>query len=113
MPDEPANVDLRGPALRRGAPVVVRVDGRELLAREGDSVLGVLWAAGLRTLRVTGRAKEPRGFFCGIGICFDCLVTVDGRPNVRACLEPVRPDMRIELQQDARYGAVAVAHVAD
>ena len=83
------------------------------MAHEGDSVLGLLWAAGHHSLRITGRAKAPRGFFCGIGVCFDCLVTIDGRPNVRACLELVRPGMRIELQHDARYGAFGVDHVAD
>ena len=39
---------------------------------------------------------RPRGLFCGIGICFDCLITVDGVPNQRACLVPVRPGMRLE-----------------
>jgi len=87
----------------RGAAVQISVDGREVEAFEGESVLAVLWANRVHRLHTTARAHEPRGFFCGIGICFDCLVTIDGTTNIRACLEAVRPGMRITLQQDAGY----------
>ena len=96
MPD-----DLRSPAIARGERLTIVVDGREVIAHAGESLLGALWAAGIKGLHVTARQHEPRGFFCGMGVCFDCLVTVDGRVNVRACLEPVRPGMRVSLQQDA------------
>ena len=94
-------IDLRTPGVRRGPSFMVEVDGREVIAHEGESVLGVLWAAGIRSLHVTARTRQPRGFFCGMGVCFDCLVSVDGKPNVCACLEPARPAMRIRTQQDA------------
>ena len=90
-----AEPDQRTPEVARGAPFTVEVDGRPLPAHEGESVLGVLWAAGIRRLRITPLKKEPRGFLCGMGTCFDCLVRVDDRLNVRACMEPARPGMRI------------------
>ena len=95
--------DLRTPGIARGAPVSVTVDGRDIQAYEGESVLAVLWAAGAHALHTTARTHAPRGFFCGMGVCFDCLVTIDGTINVRACLEPVRAGMKIILQRDAGY----------
>jgi predicted molibdopterin-dependent oxidoreductase YjgC len=96
-------IDLRTAGIGRGAPVRIYLDGRELQAFEGESVLAVLWAERAHTLHVTARTREPRGFFCGMGVCFDCLVTVDGMVNMRACLEPVRPGMMITLQRDAGH----------
>lgn len=90
-----AEPDQRTPQIARGVAFTVEVDGRALPAHEGESVLGVLWAAGIRCLRFTPLRQEPRGFFCGMGTCFDWLVQVDDRLNVHACLEPVRPGMRI------------------
>ena len=54
---------------------------------------------GRRFTRYTARASEPRGYFCGMGVCHDCLVTVEGLPNVRACLTPVRDGLRVETQR--------------
>jgi aerobic-type carbon monoxide dehydrogenase small subunit (CoxS/CutS family) len=62
-------------------------------------VAAALLAAGKRSLRVTPRRGEPRGLFCGMGVCFDCLVEVDGRPSVRACRTTVKAGMRVETQQ--------------
>lgn len=56
----------------------------------------VLLAQGIRTLRHTPKNGRPRGIFCGMGICYDCLVTVNGERNVRACLTPVSPGMAVE-----------------
>lgn len=101
MPVEPSN--LRTEGISRGDIVLVYIEDREVQAFEGDTVLGLLWANGDHDLRRTARTREVRGFFCGIGVCFDCLVTIDGRRNVRACLERVKQGMRISRQQDAGY----------
>jgi predicted molibdopterin-dependent oxidoreductase YjgC len=93
--------DARSPDIRRGAAFTVTFDGKTLAAHEGETVLAVLWAAGIRALRKTARTQQPRGFFCGMGVCFDCLVTVDGRPGMRACMESAKPGMAIIRQQDA------------
>lgn len=84
-----------------GAPAnaaVVRVsfDGRPLEAVPGQSVGAALTAQGITAWRSTRKGVRPRGLFCGIGVCFDCLLTVDGAANQRACLVEVREGMKIE-----------------
>lgn len=71
-------------------------DGRPLTARPGQSVGAALTEAGVKSWRSTRVAGKPRGLFCGIGICFDCLLTIDGVPNQRACLAPVQAGMRLD-----------------
>ena len=83
-------------------------DGRRTPYAEGQSVGAALTAAGIRSWRTTRVEGRPRGLFCGIGICFDCLVTVDGRPNERACLVPVRQGMRVTTQEGTGYGDLQV-----
>ena len=73
--------------------VTITFAGRTLQARDGQSVAAALTAAGVRSWRTTRRGARPRGLFCGIGACFDCLLTIDGRPAQRACLVPVRDGM--------------------
>ena len=80
-------------AARPAGAVTVTFAGRTLTAREGQSVAAALTAAGVRSWRTTRRGGRPRGLFCGIGVCFDCLLTVDGQPGQRACLMPVRDGM--------------------
>ncbi len=74
---------------------VIVVDGRAIPLRAGQSVGAVLVSAGIRAWRTTRKNGRPRGLFCGIGICYDCLLTIDGRPNQRACLTAARPGMRV------------------
>ncbi|HKI32571.1 MAG TPA: (2Fe-2S)-binding protein [Gemmataceae bacterium] len=87
-----------------GRPVCWHFDGEELRAVEGQTVAAALLAAGRRTWRTTGRRGEPRGLFCGMGVCFDCLVRIDGRPNCRACQTPVANGMRVETQHGSGSG---------
>ncbi len=90
--------------ITRGPEVEIMVDGQAIRAFEGESVAVALLAAGRRTLRITARHGEPRGLYCGIGVCFDCVMTIDGQPNVRTCQTAVRAGMRIESQQgDGRW----------
>ncbi|WP_410672329.1 (2Fe-2S)-binding protein [Amycolatopsis sp. cmx-4-68] len=65
-------------------PIGISVDGEPVAGIAGQSVAGVLLAAGRISWRTT-RSGASRGVFCGIGACFDCLVTVNGVPDVRAC----------------------------
>ena len=71
-------------------PVRFTFDGRPLEAPRGMTVGGALLANGIRSWRLTRETGRPRGLFCGIGVCFDCLVDVGGQRAVRACLIPVR-----------------------
>ncbi|GAA0937375.1 (2Fe-2S)-binding protein [Streptomyces rhizosphaericus] len=75
-------------------------DGTTVTARPGQSVGAALVAAGIVAWRTTRREGRPRGLFCGIGVCFDCLITVDGRPGQRACLVPARDGMRLSAEGD-------------
>lgn len=68
----------------------VTFDGRELPVSPGQTVAAVLMAAGVRSWRTTRVGGRPRGLFCGIGVCFDCLVTINGVAS-RACLVTARP----------------------
>ena len=80
-----------------GSPMLtVSVDGEPAEAYPGETVATLLLALGRRTFRHTDHLHAPRGLFCGMGVCFDCLVTVDGQANVRACMTPVQAGMTIE-----------------
>ncbi|MFF5970512.1 (2Fe-2S)-binding protein [Streptomyces sp. NPDC012769] len=81
-------------------------DGRELPFSEGQSIAAALWSAGVLTWRTTRAGGAPRGAFCGIGQCFDCLVTVNGRPNRRACLVPARSGDTVTPQEGTGRAAL-------
>jgi hypothetical protein len=86
-----------GPELERGPVLGVLVDGRAVTAYAGETVAAILFAEGLAATRRTRRGA-PRGVFCGMGVCFDCLVVVDGVPNTRACVTFAVDGMSIERQ---------------
>ena len=83
------------PEVQRGQAITIIVDGVPLPACMGETIAGALLAAGRKAWRRTSHG-QPRGMFCGIGLCFDCLVTVNGTPNVRACLTPVAAGMVVD-----------------
>lgn len=74
----------------------IQVDGQAIPARPGQTVAAALLAAGRRTWRRTLRG-QPRGLFCGMGVCFECLVTVDGVADQRACMTLAQPGMQVQL----------------
>lgn len=78
--------------------VRITVDNVPLLAYEGEMIASALWANGKKDLRYT-KKNNPRGIYCGIGRCTDCVMVVDGIPNVRTCKTPVREGMVIETQK--------------
>jgi aerobic-type carbon monoxide dehydrogenase small subunit (CoxS/CutS family) len=73
-------------------------DGEKINALTGQSVAAALLAANQRSLRKTRFNNNERGVFCGIGICFDCLVVIDGITNQRACLIEAKPGMKVQTQ---------------
>ncbi|MGH9348199.1 MAG: (2Fe-2S)-binding protein [Vicinamibacterales bacterium] len=81
--------------VERGRPVTLLVDGAQIEAFEGESIAAALLADGRRVLRYSPREHEPRGLFCGMGICFECVVAIDGDRRVRGCVTPVRDGMTI------------------
>ena len=78
--------------------VTITVDGTSVQTFLGQTIAAALLARNRRAWRRT-RQGQPRGLFCGIGICFDCTVTVDNIPNVRACLTLVADGMAVETKQ--------------
>lgn len=86
----------------QGAAVAVTIDGEPFDAREGDSVAAALLAAGRNHCRETPVSGAKRAPYCMMGVCFDCLVTVDGIGNRQGCLIRVEHGMRIETQHGKR-----------
>ncbi len=91
----------RDPHVARGPLVQILVDGLPLEAHDGEPLIVALGAAGCLAMRRSPKAGTPRGAFCLMGSCQECLVHVDGAP-VEACMELVRSGMRVELDRLAR-----------
>ncbi len=87
--------------VERGEAFEFRFDGDVVTAFPGETVAGALLAAGRRGLRRTARLGMARGFYCGMGLCWECRVVIDGRPAQRACMVEARPGMRVESGPDA------------
>jgi D-hydroxyproline dehydrogenase subunit gamma len=87
---------------KSGGDVVISVDGARVMAQTGDSVAAALLAAGLTPTRTTPVSGAPRAPYCMMGVCFECLVTVDDIGNRQGCLIPVREGMRVETQKGKR-----------
>jgi len=81
-----------------GKPVTIEVDGQPVPAFEGEPIAAALIAAGYKVFHRTVKAGKPRGVFCAIGRCTDCMMIVDGKPNVRTCVTPVVDGMKIQTQ---------------
>jgi predicted molibdopterin-dependent oxidoreductase YjgC len=89
--------------LPEAAPALaIRVDGQAVPARAGESVAAAMLAAGLLRFRDTPASGAARGPFCMMGVCFDCLVSVDGVGSRQACMVTVRDGMIVETQAGAR-----------
>lgn len=82
----------------RPSPVKIQVEGQPISACEGESLASALLAADIVYLRSSPRRREPRGMFCAMGVCQECIVEVDGRA-VPACMTPVKVGMAIRLRR--------------
>lgn len=83
---------------RHGKKVNFSFDGREMEGYEGEPIAMALHAGGVSVYRITPDMKRPRGFFCAIGKCSSCFMVVDGVPNVRTCVTPLKAGMSVETQ---------------
>jgi sarcosine oxidase subunit alpha len=86
----------------KATKLAIKIDGRTIEAREGDTVAAAMLAAGVDHCRTTAVSGTPRAPYCLMGVCFDCLVTIDGVGNRQGCLVPVRAGMAIETQAGKR-----------
>ena len=89
-----------------GKPVTFTVDGRSATARAGDTVSAALLANGVEVCRTTPVSGAPRAPYCMMGVCFECLVTIDGNGNRQGCLIAIEEGMLVETQKGARAVAV-------
>ncbi len=76
-------------------------EGEAVLAQAGDSVAAALLGSHHWNLRDTAVSGAARGPFCMMGVCFDCLVEIDGIANCQACMTPVREGMQVKRQRGA------------
>ena len=79
--------------------VTFTLDGQEVVGVAGEPIAAALFAADIKVLHHSHKLNRPRGIFCAIGNCSSCLMTVDGIPNVRVCVEPLRAGMVVEIQE--------------
>jgi D-hydroxyproline dehydrogenase subunit gamma len=85
--------------VERGRRFAIEVNGEKLIAYEGETIAAALIAAGWRSFRRTEKMKQPRGLYCGIGLCHDCMMIVNGVPNTRTCQTLATPGCRVETQE--------------
>ena len=79
----------------------IRFGDSDVEVLPGQTIGAALWAAGIRSWRTTRFGERPRGLFCGIGVCFDCLVKLNGGPALRACMTEAQPgDVVEEVDRD-------------
>lgn len=82
----------------KGKKVKFYFNGKELEGFEGESIAASLYASGIYKFSESRKLKRSRGIFCAIGHCSSCLMKVDGVPNVRTCITPLKEGMKIEMQ---------------
>lgn len=82
----------------RSTPVSLTFDGRRISAFQGETIAAALCAAGIKTLSRSFKYHRRRGLLCTAGRCANCLMTVDGVPNVRTCIEPARAGANVRSQ---------------
>ena len=99
---ETVSVPGEGACAAREPGIAIFIDGRPFAARDTDTVAAAMLAAGVEHCRTTPVSGAPRAPYCMMGVCFDCLVTIDGVGNRQACLVRVREGMRIEMQRGRR-----------
>jgi sarcosine oxidase subunit alpha len=93
------NISTRIPVLR-GQRVKVTINDQPVEAYAGETVAIVLMTSGHEIFQHSNHDHTPRTLYCGMGVCFNCLVTIDGVPNVRACATKVSEGMAIETRGD-------------
>ena len=82
--------------LVRGNQITVTINNKPVIAYEGELVSTVLYEEGIQIFQIKHKTGNPSGIYCGMGICYECLVTINGVPNTRACQTPVVEGMAIE-----------------
>ena len=83
---------------KKGKKISFTFDGKEMTGYEKDTIAAALHDNDVKVFRKSIKEHRPRGFFCAIGKCSSCFMTVNGVPNVRVCVEPLKEGMEIKTQ---------------
>lgn len=94
-------------ACGRGRSVSITIGGVATEVLAGETLAAAMLRSGRLDFRTTAISGSPRSAYCMMGVCFDCLVTIDGQPNQQACMTVVQPGMRVERQ----VGGGSIVHV--
>ncbi|OQY05724.1 MAG: hypothetical protein B6I22_06995 [Desulfobacteraceae bacterium 4572_123] len=92
--------------VERGRRFEITVDGEKVIAYEGETIGAALMAAGRRTLRYTNKKEHPRGLYCGIGLCQECRMVINGVANTQACKTLAAPGCQVETQKSDKKRGV-------
>lgn len=84
--------------VKRGTPLTIIVDGEKIEAYAGETVASAMLTAGKYQMAESDRTSSPKGVFCGIGVCYNCMVTIDGVPDRQACQTEVRDQMVVNTK---------------
>jgi predicted molibdopterin-dependent oxidoreductase YjgC len=88
--------DLRIGNIERKEKIKFTVHGEDVFAYQGETLLAALIAAGYKGTKKSPLKHEPRGALCGMGVCFECIVSVNGEPNIRSCMTEVEENMKVK-----------------
>ncbi len=91
--------DLRVSTVERKEKIDLVVNGEKVTAYKGETLLAALIASGYKGLKKSPVENEIRGGLCGMGVCFECLVTVNGEKNIRSCMTQVETGMEIVIEK--------------
>ncbi|MBN1315219.1 MAG: (2Fe-2S)-binding protein [Anaerolineales bacterium] len=84
--------------IQRGAPFEIKVDGKPITAYHGETIATALMAAGIIAFHKNRPGHAPSRLYCGMGVCMQCLVTVDGTHSCQACKTLAKPGMKVEIE---------------
>lgn len=88
----------------RGEGFEIYVNGEPVVAYHGETVAGALLAAGVKHNRLTTGLRSLRGYYCGMGVCWECALLIDNEPDVRACMTLATPGMRVQIPEPGDPG---------
>ncbi len=91
--------DLRIGSIERKKVLSISVNGKDINAYKGETLLAALIASGYKKMKKSPLKNEPRGALCGMGVCFECIVTVNDIPNIRACMTEVENNMKVKIDE--------------
>jgi predicted molibdopterin-dependent oxidoreductase YjgC len=92
---------IRLSSFKRGEQVAIEVDGQEIVAYQGETVATAFLASGINTFYTSIEVfNAPNRLFCGMGVCMQCLVTINGQTSHKACQTMVQTGMKVETHDD-------------